>query len=1693
MSNEALLRKLEASRKDLLDLGLRNPLINFRPRKNGLEIVDELGAEVLRILVAESRAMSFAPLPERAAERLARREGAGNAPDAGDDVGDRPADRGSANAEPPREDRTNADTSTVIRATLDTADTTPDTAPDWAEIFAEDEEDPGRDGPAARHTDNKLQTKLVADELTLRLIKIASLARTHIEEQGVNVLYLAVGMLDWYEAESSQTPRRAPLLLIPVELERSSARERFRIRHNGEDVGDNLSLRAKLRNDFAIDLPEYGGEETQDIGDYMSAVAAAVANQPRWKVAADDIYLGFFSFGKFLMYNDLDPATWPEVACVTDNPLVSALLGDGFREEPSSIAEDAHLDDLLPPDKLHTILDADSSQTVAIVDAIEGRNLVIQGPPGTGKSQTITNLVAEALGQGKRVLFVAEKMAALEVVKRRLDAVGVGDAALELHSHKTNKKALLEELNRTLNLGKPVARGAEDDVATLTRLRDQLNAYAKAANEPVGATDVTPIAALGHILELTQAGAAVPRLDYAEMAGWTSADFRDRRVVVGELARKLDQMGRPVDSPFWGSRMRYFDPLAQHKLAGAIQEAARANAALEETAAALAEQLGLKKPEDTSQAAVLCRAARRAMNAPHDVFAVHLTTGEWQARRDDIAALVEAGAGLAAARSKFDEQLIPEAWDQDLLEVRQHYLQYGSKWWRVLSGNFRLARARLRGLCRQELPRDTDACMAIIDAVMDARRHNEVVERHSALGASLFRSQWQGAASDWEVLGKISQWVVELYREIGDGELPAGIVDFLAANPSVGALEDAVAAVEAAQSAWYAATAEADRLLELDPEQQLSPAAVSSAPETTFAVHAERIGAWSGNLDALQWMTEFNRLSDSLCEAGLAKAAERATTWERTSADLERAFELTWYEGLYSVAAAERKALRDFDRTAHEHALETFQRLDAMLLAHVRNRLVLRHWEQVPKLGQSGELGILSREINKKTRHLPIRRLMAEAGRAVQAIKPLFMMSPMSIATYIPPGAVEFDLVIFDEASQVKPVEAFGALLRGHQAIVVGDSKQLPPTSFFAMMGEAEEEDEDNVTADQESILGLFNAQNAPSRMLEWHYRSRHESLIAVSNHEFYDNRLMVFPSPGQDAAAAGLSFEYLPATAYDRGRTRTNRDEARAVAETVLRHAREFPDLTLGVVAFSTAQRDAIEIELEALRRQNPDGEDFFNANPDEPFFIKNLENVQGDERDVILISIGYGKTAEGYFAQSFGPLNLDGGERRLNVLISRARLACRVFANFTADDLDLNRTKARGVAALKTFLSYAATRVLDVPKHTGRAPDSVFEEQVLGQLAGRGLEIVPQVGVAGFFIDLAVRDPEQPGRYVLGVECDGASYHSARSARDRDRLREAVLRGLGWEIHRIWSTDWFRNPERETLRVLEAVEKARLAHKRRAARVGGAGGRDVGEAEQGSDGAAKGNGNGGAADDGSAGAIAVGQVDPGSVDASPSDRNDSGSGSGSGSQGIGGVPRRSTETRQSADADHDDVAVYRKAELTINLRSRELYDVSPSEIAEWVNQVVAIESPIHRDEVARRITSAAGYSRAGSRLVQAVMHGIGVAVQKGAARATGDFLWRPDMQDVPARNRAGLDATGKRIEFICEEEIAAALRGVVERGFSMSCEEAVASALADLGHQRPRAETKERVAAVLDRLVDGGVIVRSGDAVVHRSENRR
>lgn len=569
--------------------------------------------------------------------------------------------------------------------------------------------------------------------------------------------------------------------------------------------------------------------------------------------------------------------------------------------------------------------------------------------------------------------------------------------------------------------------------------------------------------------------------------------------------------------------------------------------------------------------------------------------------------------------------------------------------------------------------------------------------------------------------------------------------------------------------------------------------------------------------DALQNWLDYVRARDQLEDLGLVKLAERI---EKAEIDIEQTDD-AYNAGIYDLLAREilreQPELARFSGHSQQALQEKFAEYDNRLKRLQSERIAWQIDQQKvpegcpgPRASDRTELFLLKHECGKKTRHLPIRQVLQRASGALAALKPCFMMGPMSVAQYLAPGQIDFDIVVMDEASQIKPQDALGAIARGAQLVVVGDPKQLPPTSFFDRLMDDGAENPTGIE-ESESILDA-TLPIFPGRRLRWHYRSQHENLIAFSNHSFYDSDLVLFPSPHSKTANYGIQYSLLKRGCFV---NRRNMEEARVIAEAVREHFRHHPKESLGVVAMSAEQRQQIEGAIETLTKEDP----AFNSwretdgTRQESLFIKNLENVQGDERDVIFISMTYGPPEPGgKVMQRFGPINSDVGWRRLNVLFTRSKKRMHIFSSMGSEDIVAGTTSKRGVHALRDFLSYCETGILHkTERETGRAPDSDFELAVAAALRNAGFECIPQVGVAGFFIDVAVVDPANPGRYLMGIECDGATYHSAKSVRDRDRLRQAVLERLGWRIRRIWSTDWFKNPHAELqpiLRELHAIK---------------------------------------------------------------------------------------------------------------------------------------------------------------------------------------------------------------------------------------------------------------------------------------------
>ena len=1599
------------ARQRLLDVTLNNRLLNYRPsRRRTIQVVDEIPKEIFDILVLQPKTMQFKPseISEEEIRLLFEEE--------------------------------------ALNEYLPLPNL-PDT------------------GPLKHHTDRLLQTNLTKEELLKKLSYVHRQAETVFREQGYSILYLALGFLEWTEIEHANQLNRAPLILIPVELKQQKVRTRFSLCWSGAELFPNISLEAKLREQ-GVELPTLKTlEEKTAVDTYFQSVTDAISHQENWRVVPD-IYLDFFSFTKFVMYRDLDPTNW----AIGVHPLLGEILGESTQSPEVNEFKPEEVDQV-PSRNFYHVMDADSSQIAVIEEAKKGRNLVVEGPPGTGKSQTITNIIAELLAAGKKVLFVSEKMAALEVVKDRLDSVGLGDFCLELHSHKSNKREVLQELERTLSTELRKKTWQNQIFDQIDFRKKNLNAYVNALHEPISQTQKSPFTLFG-IREMAQCHFEkvkrdMPRIMFANPTETTPNCWDTAKECLNELATILPLVTPISNNPWRGCKPDIVTPAYVERTKTLINECVDALDDLEKAFRSLADVCAIHIPTMLETlphvlmgVSVILKAipverevllndawdrpdhetdilikkveyVQKGVVEAHTRFKIEqlIVTLETSRALEGTIRDIEKICGiqpiskpedlwrmLNAANVMVDsipverEVLLNEVWNYPNPEVEKLIKQVENVQdiltkaritfksvvlerddidslrdeYKELCGIFSLIRffhskynsikKEIRSFYKDKPPRKIEAILASLDELAHCINKRKEIQALEQTSRSLFGSHWKAEESDPDQLRQFAEWVVLFRKELLDGTLTdkaVGIVSGGIASKRLKNLieqakiqnEDFVKQRETLFSQLEIDTktvfgldtenvsfAELSSRLEMwktelslfdswiqfvhggvgetpeKPEQLIADLAklsqctdirteiqdmeqtgqdlfgkywhgensnlkrlnefaewivdfrkqliggifteqvidiVSTGVDqkqiedivkqvevaenhfveqrdvlfdhlrtdanALFGVETEKVSftelrsrleLWEQGLTRLQAWERFVRLRDA-CQQTIAQPLiNRIENDPLEPEDIVPCFEGNLTDAFLDKAFRGRSELRDFVFNLHERKIAGFRKLDSEIIELNRLRLITQLHQNRPRLfsgaSSDSEIGILQNQFSRGHGHMPIRELLTKTGGLIQKIKPCFMMGPLSIAQFCDPQMVQFDVVVFDEASQIRLEDALGALLRGKQAIVIGDTRQLPPTRFFdGIVEDDEEKDEDDFTNPIGGVVSILDLcrQSVPMKELRWHYRSRHESLIAVSNQEFYDNNLFIFPAAIDNAAHLGLKFVHIPDAAYDRGKSSTNRKEAQTVVKAAFVHYRNYPNKSLGIGTFGIKQQQAILDEFEVQFQQQPEMVEFFASNRDEYFFVKNLETIQGDERDVIFISVGYGFDKVGKLEKRFGPLNHDGGERRLNVLITRAREKCVVFSNFRASDLQLNVDTPFGVRALKTFLDYAETGNLSMDESNGPLidPESPFEESVYGFLKSRGYTVSKQVGCAGYRIDLAVVSPTAPGRYLIGIECDGAPYHSSPVARDRDRLRQQQLERLGWKLHRIWSTDWYRNRAETRQRLLEAVEHAK------------------------------------------------------------------------------------------------------------------------------------------------------------------------------------------------------------------------------------------------------------------------------------------
>ena len=1546
-------------------------------------------------------------------------------------------------------------------------------------------------------------------DLQRRLGNLRKRAREWREEQGLNVLFLALGFLEWIDEDGEDA--RAPLLLLPCDLDRSSPRDPFLLTYHDEDLVVNETLGVKLR-EFGIELPEINSR-VESISEYAEEVKKRVRHRPDWAIT-QDVYLAAFSYSKLAMWRDLESIKQQG----PPHEIIGTLAGTGSSidseaaPEAPAIPNDlagGKLDDLLDIRDQFCILPADYSQLLAITSARSGSNLVIHGPPGTGKSQTIANIIATLLAEDKTVLFVSEKTAALDIVKRRLSDNNLGVFCLDLHSERGRKSSVYDQLRQSVEDFRTV-EDPELDYDSLSRRREELNAIVRALHQERRPLDMTAFNVQGRFSLLRD----TPHAEF-QIRGIAALD-KNRLSQILTAAERVSSRSREFrehHSSHWRMLQMDHPPLELSNMIRSDMTVIRESVeVLKESGIASSSEIGLRAPDTITETVMLEKMLRHLRFAPgvppawirvgeparliamaEDQFAAQKSqhklqstvsamlgnpipeldysgllnslcvdksedrkslsdffNGNWSEllvqRNDRIESDIEELLRVLGQLSKGTSELagemkwpLPKNWCEllvliqsfgdivslnpvpvlwleheaagsilDALDraeaitdrlresasaVSEHFeldvvnvadeqmlqrfkTNYSNSILRFISRGYR---REMQVLSEYRKEGSTTNYLAVIEQIEEILRlknlqiqwqqYSEIVEAKLLWRYAGRETDWQSVRQDLQKVDSLlkywDQWKSNLERSLTDQDISSSLRD------GVPHLQRELSKANALIDQWVAPSLAkrlrsgrmrlktfenmvdrvsvliedpaqaASRLLQFVMDEvetvdslrdlaqdcadlcalEMQQAHLCSALSTDFGIYYDGLGTdWPGVISALEWASELipHMYSDTTSSfnqyvsdpkdgpdyadvaEGLARAleafreaistlqqsydldkgpwgywndaefgaiveccevliddADAATDWlayldtaksldditgsRATSkirevtvcSDLipkivERRILQLWLDQVYQ----EEPRLADFASSDQQGRIDTFKEMDQQLEVAACYRIREAVFQKFPNIvagsTRGSELGILRGELSKKRRQWPVRKLFKSIPRVIQTLKPCFLMSPLSVSQYLPftdeeSETLAFDVIVFDEASQVYPEDAIPAICRGTQLIVAGDRKQLPPSQFWRRSLDVDYEDNENEDTEsenqlegRESILdacvGLVGHLFDESH-LNVHYRSQHESLIRFSNHYYYDNRLLTFPSPRLEDPLRGVHSVYVPSGRYDAGRTRTNRVEADRVVDLVFEHMRTRPSAeSLGVVTLSRAQADLIERLVEDRRILERDVETLFTERKEEPFFVKNLENVQGDERDHIIISVGYGPTLESEAVPNrFGPLNTEGGERRLNVVVTRARVRVDLVHSLTYADI---RSQQPGPRLLRRYLEYISNpeRAFEgqVTIDLGAEPESPFELAVEQALTGQGHQVRRQVGVSKYRIDLAILSDDGEG-FDLGIECDGATYHSGPAARDRDWLRQQVLEGLGWRIHRVWSTAWARNPRIELERIEEALAVAR------------------------------------------------------------------------------------------------------------------------------------------------------------------------------------------------------------------------------------------------------------------------------------------
>ena len=1282
---------------------------------------------------------------------------------------------------------------------------------------------------------NVLLTNKEQRDLDQILSRLRSRSRDSLNDQGVNILFLAFNFLHWQDKKASDEQTfESPLLLVPASLSRKGLSGSYSLELLQDEIRINPTLAYKFKRDYDIDispledrLEEIVSEEDLDISDLFKELQEILDKHAdmnsNWKIV-DENYLSLFSFAKLSMYQDIE--TNSEI--INSHPIVKRISGEDSNATTFSLNQNVadvkpeNIDQKYKSLDASQILDADSSQQAAIYSAREGQSFVLQGPPGTGKSQTIANIISESLAQGKKILFVSEKKAALDVVLDRLKIANLDQFCLDLHGSGQSKSAIIQKLASSNEEVKKIALKADPEnyVEPLDRLKLELNDNLSEIHKQRYPVNLSLYQLYSKLSLINWELQNYPKLEFTiknlEKIG--EKELYDLRFFFEDLGRKSFIIDNYNNFVWKNVRVEQINYELENEIRSNLIEFKSLAQKLFSLANPIAEKYFSKNVHSLKELKWLADAVKLAIESPFpqetwlsknkisEIESLTLTAKDKYSECETIKGNI---------LDKYSEKFLNLDHFDLLAKFKSSYSD--DNFFRFLNINYWKDVRKIKELALYDQVKGLHSLVRDLEeAASFDKKQQELSKEETNLEMSLghFYNKFD---TNWEETLTAVKWVKKVLDKLEIDELPKSLSEILAESESDEAYKKFNIAAGEFLKAYELFKGFMEFYFKLFPVPNIDLESIS------YRELDEHLDLLIKNIIQIEDWLEFKNLRITALNLGLGQLFEALVNadseYNFSSEILEKIFLQKFYQSWIDKIEIENPQIRKFSGDAQELLTEKFTKLDKEQIENIRRKLceklALNWLEYSANPINQRALDIFNLETNKKKRHKPIRMLIKEIPNLLQTLKPCWMMSPLTVSRLLSlendseenilDKYFKFDLIIFDEASQIRTEDAIPAIYRGDQLILAGDTHQLPPTNFFNS-GSNDEDDENFEKSTFESVLDECSVF-LPKKELLWHYRSRHEELIQFSNHSIYDGKLITFPSYIKSSEDLGVHFELIPDGKFERG-ARFNKKEAKRVAEAILEHyTSDLKNYSLGVIAFSEAQQMAIERELLTAIRKNSDLDETVIA---DDLFVKNLENVQGDERDFIFFSIGYAKDKKNNLSHNFGPLNREGGHRRLNVAITRARNKIKIFSSISSMDIDLSRTNSRGAKMLKEYLKYAESKTLNVIKasqlqslnETGdmhRIIAKTFEE--------KGFIVDKFLGSSSYKLDLAIRSKDNPEQYCLGIELDGHVYKSAHSARDRERLRRQMMNSLGWKIEKIWSRDWAKNSDTETEKIINKL----------------------------------------------------------------------------------------------------------------------------------------------------------------------------------------------------------------------------------------------------------------------------------------------